>query len=239
MGVEPRPVERVGHLADQPLGGSARQAGIGVEGDHIADPGRHDSGLSADCEEGRVDRPAEQAIQLVKFSALAFPSHPLSFRLVPPSPAMEQEKSLPIQCAAVALVEARDRGGGRAEKLVVAWRIFSCGIGPVREQSEAKVAVLTRQIMNLQAFDLLLEFLPCRQKSGHHDNRAQPGRHSIVKLQSRQGCRFDADRDGAVHQRHGRVHRGNHRENRENEASPSADAGLHESEQRAGRAKSR
>ena len=79
---------------------------------------------------------------------------------------MKQEKSLPILCAAVALVEARDRGGGRAEKLVVVWRIFSCGIGPVREQGEAKVAVLTRQIMNLQAFDLLLEFLPCRQKAG-------------------------------------------------------------------------
>ncbi len=45
--VEPRTVERVSHLADQPFGGSARQAGIGIEGDHVADPGRHDQGWSA------------------------------------------------------------------------------------------------------------------------------------------------------------------------------------------------
>ena len=66
-------------------------------------------------------------------------------------------------------------------------------------KAEAKVAVLTRQIMNLQAFDLLLEFLQCRQKSGHDDNRAELSRHSSVKLQFRQGYRFDAGRDGAVH----------------------------------------
>ena len=170
----------------------------------------------------------------MKFSALALPPHPLSLRLVPDSPAMEQEKSLPIRRGSVALVQARDCGGGRAEKLVVTWRTFSCGIGPVREQSETKVAVLTRQIMNLQAFDLLLEFRSRCQKSGHHDHRAQPGRYSVVKLQARQGCRADTDRDGAVHQRHGRVHCGDHCENRENEASPSADAGLHKREQRQG-----
>ena len=164
MRVEPRTVERMSHLADQPLGGSARQAGIGVERDHVADPGRHGRGLSAICKEGRVGRAAEQAIQLVKFPALAFPPHPLSLRLVPDSPAMEQEKSLPIRRGSVALVQARDCVGGRAEKLLVSWRTFGCGIGPVREQSEAKVAVRTRQIMNLQTLDLLLEFRSRRQE---------------------------------------------------------------------------
>lgn len=112
---------------------------------------------------------------------------------------MEQEKSLPIWRGSVALVQARDCVRGAAEELVVAWRPFSCGIGPVREQSEAKVAVQTRQIMNLQTLDLLLEFRSRRQKSGDHDNRAQPGRYSVVKLQTRQGCRADTDREGAVH----------------------------------------
>jgi hypothetical protein len=156
----------VSHLADQPLSGSARQARIGVEGDHVADPGRHDRGLSAVCKEGRIGCAAEQAIQLVKFPALAFPPHPLSLRLVPGSPAMEQEKSLPVRRGSVKLVQARDCGGCRADKLVVTWRTFGCGIGPVREQSETKVAVLTRQIVNLQTLDLLLEFRSCRQKRG-------------------------------------------------------------------------
>ena len=42
------------------------------------------------------------------------------------------------------------------------------GIGPVREQGEAKIAVLTRQIMNLQAFDLLLDLRLSGQKRRHH-----------------------------------------------------------------------
>ncbi len=149
MGVELRAVERVSHLADEPLSGSARQTGIGIEGDHVADPARHDRRLPAGCEEGRVGRAAQQAIQLVKFSALAFPPHPLSLCLVPGPPAVEQEKSRPIRRGSVAQVQARDCVGGRTEKLVVTWRTFSCGIGPVREQSETKVAVLTRQIINL------------------------------------------------------------------------------------------
>src|SRR5260370_20261009 len=163
---------------------------MGVEGDHVANPGRHDRGLTAVCKEGRVGRAAEQAIQLVKLPALAFPPHPLSLRLVPGSPAMEQEKSRPIRRGSVALVQARDCGGGRAQKVVVTWRTFGCRIGPVREQRRAKAAdQTTPQIMNLHTLDLLLDFRSRRQKSGHYDDRAQPGRYSVLKRQTVPGCR--------------------------------------------------
>ena len=39
--IEARPVERMRHLADQPLGRVARQPRVGVERDHVADAGRH------------------------------------------------------------------------------------------------------------------------------------------------------------------------------------------------------
>src|SRR6185437_6782197 len=128
----------MGHLADQLLGGPARQANIGVEGDHVTDSGGHGGGSPSACKKGRVGRAAEQAIQLMKFSALTLPSHPLSFHRVPGSPAMEQQKSFPVQVRSMALVQARDRADSRAEKLVVARRTFSCGISPVREQGETK-----------------------------------------------------------------------------------------------------
>ena len=107
------------HLPDQTLGGSARQAGIGVKGDHVADPGRYDRGLTTACKEARVGRAAEQSIQFVKFSALAFPPHPHSLRCIPGSPAMEQEKSLPIRGSSMVLIQARNRSGSHTEKLFI------------------------------------------------------------------------------------------------------------------------
>jgi hypothetical protein len=43
---------------------------------------------------------------------------------------------------------------GCAEKVVVAWRTFSRGIGPVREQGEAKVSIRARQVMDPEPRDL-------------------------------------------------------------------------------------
>ena len=72
---------------------------------------------------------------------------------------MKQDRIAPPSGrGSVTLVQARDRGGGRAEQLVVARRTLSRGIAPVREQREAQIAVGTRQIMNLQTLDLLFEF---------------------------------------------------------------------------------
>ena len=39
--IQPRPVERMRHFADQAPGGSARQPGIGVERDHVTNAGRY------------------------------------------------------------------------------------------------------------------------------------------------------------------------------------------------------
>jgi len=80
------------HLADQPLGRTARQPCVGVEGDHVADAGRHERRTAIRSDEVGIGRSAEQSIQLMQFTALAFPPHPLSFCPVPDSPPMEQDK---------------------------------------------------------------------------------------------------------------------------------------------------
>ena len=78
--IETRPVERVRHLADQPLGRVARQARVGIEGDDIADVGRQRRAARR-SQERRVGRAAQQAVELVELAALALPAHPPALRL--------------------------------------------------------------------------------------------------------------------------------------------------------------
>ena len=53
---------------------------------------------------GRVDRTAQQPIQLMQLPTLAFPSHPLPLTLVPNSPPMEQEEPFTIGYRSVASI---------------------------------------------------------------------------------------------------------------------------------------
>ena len=78
-GVEARPVERMRHLADQPADRVARQPGVGVERDDVADAGGHRWRLPARAEEGGVGRAAQQPVQFMQLAALAFPADPARF----------------------------------------------------------------------------------------------------------------------------------------------------------------
>src|SRR5579863_2143091 len=123
MRIQPRTIERMRHLPDQPFDGSARQPGIGVESDHVANAGGRDGRTTADCHEGRIRGAAQQAIQLVQLSAFAFPSDPLALPLVPDSPPMEQQETSAFRGRSIALVQTCDSLSGRAEKLVIVWRV--------------------------------------------------------------------------------------------------------------------
>ena len=117
--IEQRAVEGVRHLPDQSPGGSARQARVGVEGDHVANAGGHGRRATADGQEGRVGGAAQKSVQLVQLAALAFPADPFSLAFVPDAPAMEQEEAIPVRPASVSLIQARDAGRGGGEQLLV------------------------------------------------------------------------------------------------------------------------
>ena len=60
-----RPIERMGHLADQPERRIPRQPRVGIEGDDVAHVRRHPRGSAGDRHERRVGGAAQQPIELV------------------------------------------------------------------------------------------------------------------------------------------------------------------------------
>src|ERR1019366_6907831 len=123
----------------------------------------------------------------------------------------------------VTLVQARYPCCGCGEQGVVAGRGFGRGVVPVREDREVQLAVRTRQVMNLETLDLLVDLSARGQQSRHHDHRAQARWHAIVKLEGGNDSGTDESRDGAIDDRDRRIGCGDYREHRENEPGPSTD----------------
>ena len=101
-------VQRMGHLAHEPLHGAAGQPRIGVQGDDIAHARGHRRRAAAYGQEGRVGRAAKQPVQLMELAALALPADPLSLPRVPDPAPMEQEEALPFRARVMAAVQLRD-----------------------------------------------------------------------------------------------------------------------------------
>src|SRR5216683_5550590 len=106
----------------------------------------------------------------MQLAALALPSDPHSLALVPLSSAMEQEEPITVRRWLMTEVQLRYAFDRRFEKLVVVRRMLRGSVGPIREQGEADVAVLAREIVDLQALDLLRESVRRRQQSRNHDH---------------------------------------------------------------------
>jgi hypothetical protein len=175
----------VGHLPDQPPRSSARESGIAVERDHVADARGNHGRVAADLHERRVARAAKQSIQLMELPALAFPADPLALPVVPDPPAMEQEESVAIRCGSMASIQPRNRRGSRGEEILVSGRTLRVAVRPVREQSETKIVVGARQRVNFEPVGLLLDLRSRRQEGGHDEHRAQTRGHALAKLQAR------------------------------------------------------
>ena len=69
-----------------------------------------------------------------------------------------------------------------------------------------------REMVDLQALDMLFERLARRQQDRHGDQRAQLRRHAFAQREARQDRRAYSSRDGAVHERHGGIDRRDHAE---------------------------
>ena len=95
-GIEPGPIKRVRHFPDQAFCSANRQPRVAVQGNDITHARRHKRRLAAHGQERSVGRAAQQPVQLMQFSSLAFPTDPFALTFVPEPPAMEQEKAWPI-----------------------------------------------------------------------------------------------------------------------------------------------
>ena len=195
-GVESRPIERMGHRADQPGRGSPRQPGIGIEGDDETNT-RGDLAR----QERRVSGAAKKAIQLVEFAALALPPHPRALARVPHAPAMEEQESLGAPLRAMKPVETSDSLARGGERLLVPRLVLARRIRPVGEQREAKIAVRIRQIVHFQALDLLVHCSRVTQHRRHDDHRPQVRGHTVTQLEPWEDVRRDQCGGRTIQQR--------------------------------------
>src|SRR6185437_13497382 len=103
------------------VGGTARHAGIGVEGEDKTNARRRRGRTLARGQERGIGCAAQQAVELVQLAALAFPSHPAALARVPDAAAVEeQEARASAERDAVALIEARDAGAGGGQQDLIA-----------------------------------------------------------------------------------------------------------------------
>src|SRR6266446_6520776 len=113
VGVEHRPVERMRHLADQPVDSVAWQPGVGIERNDVADAVGHLWSLGAEVEETGVCRATQQPVHLVQLAALAFPTDPACFAGVPYPLAVQQQEPVSARRRGIALIESDDAGHRR------------------------------------------------------------------------------------------------------------------------------
>ena len=122
--------------------------------------------------------------------------------------------------APIQLCDAVRRG---AQQIIVAWCRLSGGVRPVRQQGKAEVAVLARQVVNLEALDLLVDRGARRQERRNDDDGAQVRRYAVAKLERGERVGVEIIGDGAVDDRDGQVRRRREGEQREQAEGPSVD----------------
>ena len=213
------------HRADQTLDGLARQLGVRVEGDDVADVGRDAVPGAVHGHEAGVGRSAQQAIQLVQLSAFALPAHPHALAGVPEPPAMEEEEAVAAaRPRAVTLVEPRDGLARRGEGVLVPRHLLRRRVGPVGQDGEAEIAVGIRQVMHLEPLDLRRRLGGIGEQGRDDDEGPQRGRHALAQVEPRQDRRRKEARERTIHERDHQIGRGNERQTSEREQDRRADA---------------
>ena len=228
--VEPRPVERMSHLADEPLDRVAWQARVGVEGDDKADIGGQRARGAVD--ERRVAGTAQQAIELMELAALALPSHPDALRFVPDAAPMQQQEAIGPGGVGIAGVEAGDAGGGHRHQVVVAREPLGMGVRPVGQNGEVDRPGGIGEIVNLEALDLLFDRLARRQQCRNGDQGAQVRWHALPQVEAGQQRGAESAGDRAIDQHQRRIDCGQEADQHHHRELPAGDAEERQHEQR-------
>jgi len=128
---------------------------------------------------------------------------------------MKQQEALTRRGRSIAQVQLCDARDRRRQQRSVTGKALRGGVGPIRQQSEAQVAVGARQMMRLEALEMLGEHCLRRQQRRHDHHRAKLLRDALAQLKRGQDLGAKAARDAAVHQRHGCIERRREAEDRE------------------------
>ena len=203
--VEPRPVQRMGHLADQANDRVARQARIGIEGHDVAHISRQRPLGARHGDEGRARRTAQQMVEFVQLAAFALPADPGPLRLVPPAPAMKQKEPIGALFRRIAAIEARDPlDRGREQGRVLRHRFGGC-VRPVREEGEMNRTGRIGEMVDLEALDQLFDRRLGRQQGGNGHDRPQMRRHALAQLKAGQQRGAETSGDQPVDHQEGGV----------------------------------
>ena len=173
IGVKAGPVQRMGHLADQATHRTARQSGVRIKRHDIANACRGSRRSETHVDESGVGRGAKQPIQFVELAALALPSDPPRFTLIPDAPPVQKEEARSAWRRAIAQIETRDAVRRSGDERSVAVGPLVRGVGPVGHQREMKIALRARKVVNLEPFDQVFDAFERGEQRWHGDERAQ------------------------------------------------------------------
>ncbi|MND54153.1 hypothetical protein D3C80_452080 [compost metagenome] len=203
MCVEARAVERVLHGADELPGGTARQLGVGVQGDDIAHVAECLQ-VADDPHEARVAVPAQHRIELGELAALALAAHPAALGGVPYAWPVKQKKARTAR-AWIFAVEGPDPFAGQVEQCLVFGPGLLTGIHEVAEQGKVQVLITVGQKAYFQPFDQFFDIAGIGQQGGHYHQRAGVLGNTVRVVQPWQEGRLDGQGHQPVHQADGQA----------------------------------
>ena len=225
-GVHPRCIQRMGGNGDQLPQRAGRQAGIAVQRDHVADAFGQPQGRGQ-RQEAFHAAGGQQAHQLLKLAALAFPAEPALLGFAPAARTVNQQEPRRAACGCwVACVQRFQPGQRIVQQAGVARQAGLGRIDPVGEQGKLGFAFPIGQPVKLQ---LLQQFAAglrgSEQRRDHHQHpvfRRNAGR----KAEARQ--RLDLERLGnqAVHESRSGLKSGTGQQEKRDQGLPALPVGM-------------
>ena len=137
----------------------------------------------------------------MQLAALALPTHPYLFRLVPRPPAVKQKKALRPRVGLMKEIEAGNPFARDSNNFVIAIDALRCSIGPVGQQRKAEIVVRIGEVVDFQALDLLFDGRFAREEKRYRDQRSERCRHAVAQGQRGQDTRAEDARDATVCER--------------------------------------
>ena len=219
--VERGAIERVSHHADQLTSHASRKPGIAVERDAVLDL-RQDAQVADRHGKARIGGAAQQPVELLDLPALALPSHPEPFTLVPLAQTVEQEE--PVGAAVgVPGVERGDRRTRRLEDLFVVRQCFCMCVREVAEDGEVDVRVDVAERLHFEVRHQIADALHAVEERRHDHHRLCRRRHGL-ELEPRQPARWNQVADQPLQNLDGQFACGDHRQERDEDQRGAAPA---------------
>ena len=168
--VEARTIERMGHGGRELARRVARQLGVAVQDDHIADAAQAPD-VADDRGEG-AELAAQRSVEVLELAALALPAHPHALARVPQPGAMQQKKRRGPPGREVAGVERQDTLAGAPQQRDVGVHVLAWRVAEVGQQREKEVGIAVGEVTDLERIEQRVDLGDVDQQRGHGDHRA-------------------------------------------------------------------